>query len=1066
METSSPYPMDRPSSLRPHTHSFESLETRQMLSGITGWDDVPLEQKDIAAAIADLMSKSGQSALDDEGLTTLRNELVQNDAFASILDTTRVFEKEQQEFGVANAKTKMMSDHITEETARKTRLGEELTQKSTLLAEAQTLLRSCESVESGLMTEQQRLTTLITDLRTELQQIPAQITALNQQITADQKKLNTTIRERRTAERSLLQCQTSYDRMIVLRDRYAGLLTQKPQNKTYQRAYEQTLKNMATYETRMQTYGMTIERCTATETDLNAALSANRGEVSHLKERRTALPAEIQSAKNQKTTVQAELTDNRAEQERLQTEIAGRQSAVDAAFAADAQAAAHLTQDESDLTALLAQEQAERADVEAIVAMVDNAIAQVLAEGDPPLPEIEEPEPAPVLLSESAHLAEGAVSSGMWTAELAGLGGTVTLQAWRGDAAPGTGIETIRGTDILQTVIASELTAQKLAANPTLASQLGIAAGPAPYQQGSGYAVEFVAEHPSESVGRVTVITDSPTSRNPRYILNTQGVLAPTRLGIDNKGKLVCSNVGQGAVSLVFPDGPQYVQWLDVRYLGGSVGGSILVTTASGEWKKICALGGSGAYIINETVQNLCILPTDDTSAYGLRSVEFARPQADTAEDAVWLRARGELVGIDLHNAGKAVSAVDLSLLSDRPGTRITAVAYRGETEVARADISADGTVHLEDVAGFTGVFLLKEGPSSVIAIRSMQVTGWDNTVAPAGDAPTIMNNRLVAEQNHPQWEHGTFNYIDVARQSGVHFSRGGYEDTVNGGVLHQPGSETSTTQYTRYDVRSMNGNVHFAGLYYIDADGLHRVPADRWTSMGSSLIVAPGGPKYLVLQIAGNGTYEIGSAVANRATDITPSQEMQLRSNVLVVRPIGPAEGFCTVPAGVSSENAHATAGGSVNMFYQILNDGLGSGPITVRIHVGQSGTAEDPVVKTFSGQNLAGMASIGLSVNVTLRAERDQVSMEVIGPDGQSTFVSKLVRPEHGGNGYTEEQRNIIMTEERGARYAARIDEYMRTSPDPRIVAINLAHQQEQIRIASLPSEKQGEILAEKER
>ena len=172
---------------------------------------------------------------------------------------------------------------------------------------------------------------------------------------------------------------------------------------------------------------------------------------------------------------------------------------------------------------------------------------------------------------------------------------------------------------------------------------------------------------------------------------------------------------------------------------------------------------------------------------------------------------------------------------------------------------------------------------------------------------------------------------------------------------------------------------------------------------------------------------------VGDHATDIMPSQEMELRSTVLVVRKVGPAEGFCTVPAGVSSDNEHARAGGTVNMFYQIINDGLGGGPVTVKIHVGQSGTTADPVTRTFTG-NISGLSTIGLSSNVTLTEDNDIATMEVVGANGESTVVGKQVRPAHGSEGTT---LSILQQEEHLARAGRQVVEALRgNNPTARLV------------------------------
>jgi hypothetical protein len=228
--------------------------------------------------------------------------------------------------------------------------------------------------------------------------------------------------------------------------------------------------------------------------------------------------------------------------------------------------------------------------------------------------------------------------------------------------------------------------------------------------------------------------------------------------------------------------------------------------------------------------------------------------------------------------------------------------------------------------------------------------------------------------------------------------------------------------------------------------------------------VIFPGAPRYIVDSIGGHGTLDVAVTSGVSPTEIMPSTDMDLKTSVLVVRPLGPAEGWGDVPACVSSENAHATAGGTVNMFYQVMNDGLGSGQVTARIHIGQTGTAADPVVKEFT-TTLNGLANKSLSVNVTLQQDNDRATLEVIGPNGESSLAGWTVRPPHGDGGYTDEQRAFIMTEGRGVWLAAKIKDVVANSTSPQIVAYREAVEAEKARIANLPPEEQKVLVAQAE-
>ncbi|MDD4628948.1 MAG: M23 family metallopeptidase, partial [Candidatus Peribacteraceae bacterium] len=425
---------------------------------------------------------------------------------------------------------------------------------------------------------------------------------------------------------------------------------------------------------------------------------------------------------------------------------------------------------------------------------------------------------------------------------------------------------------------------------------------------------------------------------------------------------------------------------------------------------------------------------------------------------------RGELVGIDVSRAGKAVDQVSLHVLSDRPSSPLTAVAYRGNVKIASMNVGPDGLIDFADAQGITSVLCIQSDPNATLTITGLNVRALDPSVAPPSTGLTPLENPDVAFHSSTVSDNETFNFVDVAQKAGVSFNRGGYANSVNGSMLFYNGGAHDPASYTLHKPLSTNGSVGISSVMYVTPTGLKPVPSTHWQAVGNGILLLPGAPRYIVDVMGGSGTFDIAITSGVSTVEVMPSTDMDLKTSVLVVRPVGPAEGWGDMPACVSSENEHAGAGGTVNMYYQVMNDGLGSGQVTARIHIGQTGTAADPVVKEFT-TTLNGLANKALSVNVTLQQVNDRATLEVLGPDGQSSIASKQVRPPHGDGGYTDEQRAFIMTEGRGVRIAARIYDVIAHSTDGRIVAYRNATEAEIMRVAALADAEKAAELEKKE-
>ncbi|MFA5273419.1 MAG: LamG-like jellyroll fold domain-containing protein [Candidatus Peribacter sp.] len=610
----------------------------------------------------------------------------------------------------------------------------------------------------------------------------------------------------------------------------------------------------------------------------------------------------------------------------------------------------------------------------------------------------EESESVAQTLADAPDLGGAYLQNGLWKLNLASLGGNAAILTWQGHGTTQQ-VKPLTGEEGRQAAIAAGVIVeeQHIDTTPTLVDVLDLPEG----IQTDANGIHHTVHVETAELGKVCVCVDD--GRKSINLVNRNG-----NIGGEGSGY----QLGQAGLSLEFEDGPQYVQWIDLKRLSGSTSVKVYVWDAQGVVRTLWA-SESGRLQIDGTVRIMATYPEQQSSAWVIQAINTDPIVPPPAFEETWMQASGELVGIDLSDTEQAVQSAELTVFSDRPQNTIQAIAYRGAERIAAQAVGEDGSVRFEDATGITSVLLVQSDPNATLYVTDIAVSGLEGSVPPAAAALSPMSNADVALSGARQWEHGTFNAGDIAVRNGVLMNRGGYENRVNGRMLFQTGIPVnSQTQYTRYDLYTTSGSVSIAGLWYVDSDGLHRVPQEYWTVVGNCLVTAPGGPGYPVIEMSGNGTFDVGTRMGDHAADVMPSQEMALRSTVLVVRKVGATEGFSPVPPTVSSANEHARAGCTVNMFYQILNDGLGSGPITVKIRVGQTGTTEDPVTRTFTGE-IRGMSTIGVSVDITLQEDNDFATMEVIGPDGQSSLAKKQVQPPKLAGTRTREEIEPIILE-----------------------------------------------------
>lgn len=399
------------------------------------------------------------------------------------------------------------------------------------------------------------------------------------------------------------------------------------------------------------------------------------------------------------------------------------------------------------------------------------------------------------------------------------------------------------------------------------------------------------------------------------------------------------------------------------------------------------------------------------------------------------LQLAGSATALDLHQSGKRVYEVRATVAADGTGVTITVDAYRGEERVTTQTVSAGAQFQLSDEGGLTSLVLVPSNPSAQLFVSDLQISAWKDETPPPADAPAAKNNRTVALNGTPAWEHAPFFYPTILQQNGIQGYSGG--QTIYAGGAFFPGSENKTQQYTLHEVRS-SGGAWLRSLFYANENGVFRLPEDQWTSIGScGAVTYPGAPRLLIYEVVGTGTFDLApnKRMADTFSEVLPAQGMDLQADVLVTLQGPRAEGWGDVPASVPSQNFHCGAGGTTSILAEIRNDGQTGGAVTVRVHVGPTGSVADPVAKEFAG-TLNPLAKKALAVNVTLPADNSFVTFEVVGPNGQSAVYFRRVHLPQPHE-LSPEERAAAMSSRRIDSLREKIQQTLESSSSPIVVA-----------------------------
>jgi hypothetical protein len=560
---------------------------------------------------------------------------------------------------------------------------------------------------------------------------------------------------------------------------------------------------------------------------------------------------------------------------------------------------------------------------------------------------------------------------------LAHLGGTASLSSLKG-SLPFARVSLVSGTDVNRALGSIDTLG---AAPASIAAASGIANG-----QVSG---DFRKTMTVNGLGTVTIEVDTGV-RDYSYsqvapihkIRNASNTLASTQ-----EFPSWQQNIDYGYVKVQL-DGAKYVSNIDVTRLTPSGSGALVVTLAEGTERSF-PVSGSGSIRVDNTITKFTLY--SQSGAYGLQDIDTRTVTPATGwENMTDVRKlEGTAAMLDLTGAGKLVTSVSGKVGSQDPTDVITAHVYRGEQKVESIVIGVDGLLSLQNPEGISSVVLTHTNLASPLFVGGVTIE-TDGTAARTDWVPlSNASNAQLSQLSAPRWVTDVpFNYIDVGRSKGVLYRYGGQSVQING--MHKEGAtNTDPSKYHRVEVRMMgSGSVAIKRVLYINAGGLFEVPPEYYTLMGSAVIIHPGAPEFIALEMQGTGYIEAPYYAAHGAAaeDVMPASTPNFDANWLQwqAQPHD-TEGWTDVPSGVVNSRVVAVPGSTLGTLWQIRNDGLQAGEVTVKVHVGQAGSSTDPVQKIFTGV-IGPMQSRALAFNVGIAHERDTVSLEIIRPDGTS--------------------------------------------------------------------------------
>jgi hypothetical protein len=553
------------------------------------------------------------------------------------------------------------------------------------------------------------------------------------------------------------------------------------------------------------------------------------------------------------------------------------------------------------------------------------------------------------------------------TQTMPGLGGQSTLTVWKGPHAPGNSMETMSASAWNQ--MYSRLKALQLNPAPSLVQQLQLPSGPILFRpQMPAYQKVFAFP----GIGNVTVISD-PGHTPPGYQYPvfehgmgvTNGVLSTMDIGFPPNAPVTMNRIGRENLQFVLP-GTTYVRSIAVEYIGGEHMGGLSYTRADGTTKSL-TLTSSGEIPVNDAITGFTIAP-GERGAWGVKGISVApvKTQRAVTPSQIW-QVTGSALSLDVSQSQTLVSRVSGRVTSERPNDGVTVYAMRGQRQVDVRNLGADGSFVFEDTKGITGILVTHNDTGGNVAVSDVSIEGNRGALPLNMEAISPKTSGILCDVIKPEFDTGVSWNMNAALQQ-YNFCNPGVITSANPiSVLRLVGNDTNN--YSFHRILGTNGGT-IDQVLALTEKGLIELPQQLYMRLGPNAIVTfKGCPPHLAFRMRFSGTVtEVGAArTGDKCEDVLPPEALTPNAQILELtsQPVS-VPGFGDPILEIrSSANAHLMPGWSVGVRAQITNQGLGNGPVTVKVYCGYFGDERDPLQGTFT-TDFASMQVRSLSCTV----------------------------------------------------------------------------------------------------
>jgi len=340
----------------------------------------------------------------------------------------------------------------------------------------------------------------------------------------------------------------------------------------------------------------------------------------------------------------------------------------------------------------------------------------------------------------------------------------------------------------------------------------------------------------------------------------------------------------------------------------------------------------------------------------------------DVNEEGDTLTANGSLLTFDLSNADTLVTDFSTTVNSHNANGKILVGFFHGTTLLHSQGVSDGEEISFSDPLGITSVGFIKSASTTTIELTNTETSADLEQFQTTVDTLSGANNRWVGYRGLPQLDNGAeFNYYDVGVEYGATYAFSNHDIRVTGAPMIPPGMG-EVSNYRNFTVVNFGtSSVYIDEVFYLTDSSIRKLPEEYYTKASSqSIIVHAGAPRYILLKIAGSGSYSFETKEGSTLEAVEPPEGVVMQPRILafIVQHTG-SEGFRD-PITEIRQSHRPILSGAIHMLANVSNIGSDGGEVTINVHYGYSHSTDDNIVKSFT-TNFAANQVRGLAVNLS---------------------------------------------------------------------------------------------------